>query len=152
MTPTVQSLETTVVATFDPRTHERRPALRLGTASFGITLTNTRRAELTGVAVSDPLSPRCNRTIGRLAPGAAFAYACSAANVGRDYVNTATAFARSPGGSRLLARAGARGTVIATARSFVRVKKPRKKVHVPSIVFKKPPRKKVHVPSLAFTG
>ena len=61
--PKLQSLGTRIVA----RPHTRSPRLLLGTARFTITVTNTSTVELTGVAVDDPLSPRCSRSIGTLA-------------------------------------------------------------------------------------
>jgi len=43
------------------------------------------------VAVTDPLAPDCERTIGSLPVGAVESYACSLANVTADLTNSATA-------------------------------------------------------------
>jgi len=126
-TPKVQTLEMKVVA----KPHTQTPMLVLGTARFTISVTNTSPLELTGVTVSDPRSPRCNRTIGTLAPGEATSYVCSRTNVGRNYTNTSTASGRWPTGARLVAGAPA----IATATAVVNAKpKTRRRVHVPHIL------------------
>jgi hypothetical protein len=132
--PKSQTLETRIVAKVDAKTRARTPRLVLGSAKFTITVTNTNRVELTGATVTDPLSPRCSRNVGTLAPGASVAYACSAPNVGRNYTNTVTVSGQRPGGARALA--GARAT--ATATALVKVKKPKTKV--------------VHAFTLPFTG
>jgi uncharacterized repeat protein (TIGR01451 family) len=89
--PTIQTLETNVVRRIEARTHTRKTTLVLGTARFTIRVTNTNAVELTNVTVTDPLSPRCSRSIGTLAAGESIAYLCSAANVGRSYTNRVTA-------------------------------------------------------------
>ena len=127
--PKLQSLETRIVA----RPHTRSPRLLLGTARFTITVTNTSTVELTGVAVDDPLSPRCSRRIGTLAAGTSFTFVCSAANVARTYTNVVTASALRPKDERVLAEARS----AATATAVVKVK---------------PKTKRAHVPHLAFTG
>jgi uncharacterized repeat protein (TIGR01451 family) len=132
--PKSQTLETTILAKVNPKTHARTPRLVLGTAKFTITVTNADRVELTGVTVADPLSPRCNRNVVTLAAGASVAYACSAANVGRNYTNTVTVSGQRPNGAR--AMVGAQAT--ATATALVKVKKPKTKV--------------VHALTLPFTG
>jgi uncharacterized repeat protein (TIGR01451 family) len=113
--PEVQTLETKIVAT----THARRPALLLGTATFTITVANRSAFELTNVTVTDPLSPRCNRTIGTLAPGASIAYSCSAANVGRNYTNVVGVSAQPNGEGDLT---GTEATATATTATTVLVK------------------------------
>ena len=132
--PKLQLLETRIVAKVEAKTHARTPRLVLGTAKFTITVTNTNRVELTGVTVTDPLSPRCSRNVGTLAPGASVGYVCSAPNVGRNYTNTVTVSGQRPKDARALA--GARATASATA--LVKVKKPKTKV--------------VHAFTLPFTG
>ena len=109
--PKVQTLETRIVAKADSKSHTRKPTLVLGTANL---------VRLTSVTVTDPLSPRCNRNIGALAPGASIAYVCSAANVGRNYTNTATASGQWAKDARDLTAAEATTTGRAIAK--VRVK------------------------------
>jgi len=62
-----------------------------GTATFTITVTNTGDVTLTNVAVSDALSPNCNKTIGTLAPGQSTSYTCTRANVKANFTNVAVA-------------------------------------------------------------
>jgi hypothetical protein len=135
--PKVQALETKIVAKLDAKKQTRKPELVLGTAKFRITLRNAGAAKLVGVTVTDPLSPDCNRKIGRLAAGAEIEYFCSAANVGRDYTNTVTASGRWAEDARVLAQAHA------TSAVEVKQKRPKKK---------KKKKKKAHVPPIAFTG
>jgi uncharacterized repeat protein (TIGR01451 family) len=123
--PRVQTLETRVVARIDPKTHAREPALVLGTAKFRITVTNENRVALTGIRVTDPLSPGCSRTIGTLLPRASVGYVCSAARVGRNYKNVVSASGDWPKGARVLA--GAQAAVKDTATAKVNVK-PKTKV------------------------
>jgi hypothetical protein len=144
--PAAQSLETRVIERSDPRTHRRTAVLRLGTARFRITVSNTGRVRLAGVVVRDASSPRCGRSIGTLAPGAVVRYVCVARSVGRDYVNTARVFAR--------AQAGPARAIAAAGRAVVHVKKPQRRVHAHKIAFSPAPRppKRVHAHSLPFTG
>jgi uncharacterized repeat protein (TIGR01451 family) len=91
---------TTVAPLTPPATHpaitivknpKSQSVTRGGTATFTITVTNTGDVALTNVAVSDPLSPNCNRTIGTLAPGASTSYTCTRANVTANFTNVAVA-------------------------------------------------------------
>lgn len=61
-----------------------------GTAVFKIVVTNTGNVPLVNVAVTDPMSPDCNVTIGNLAVGASYSYTCSIANVMAGFTNVAT--------------------------------------------------------------
>jgi uncharacterized repeat protein (TIGR01451 family) len=97
---TVTAQDTAAVTAVAPATH---PAIAIvknpksqtvtsgGTATFTITVTNTGDVTLTNVAVNDPLSPNCNKTIGTLAPGASSSYTCTRANVTSSFTNVAVA-------------------------------------------------------------
>jgi hypothetical protein len=130
--PKVQTRETTVVARIDPRTHKRTPALRFGTARFHIVVSNSSDASLTGVAVVDPEAPDCNRRIGTLAPHASVAYACTQPNVRRTFINHVTASGGLPDGARTLVASAGRAAAKTAAR--VRVKRPRRRSHIPHLV------------------
>ena len=62
-----------------------------GTATWTITVRNTGAAPLTGVFVSDPEAPDCNRTIGDLPVGAAGvrSWTCTRTNVTTGFTNVA---------------------------------------------------------------
>jgi hypothetical protein len=128
--PKVQTLQPRIVA----KAHSQRPRLVLGTARFRITVTNRSSVQLVDVTVADRLSPRCNRTIAALAPGASASYACSARNVGRNYTNTASVSGRWRRGARVLAsaRATARATIKVTQ---AKAKKKKKKAHAFALPF-----------------
>jgi hypothetical protein len=81
----------------------RMPALRLGSATFAVVVTNPGDVALEAVGVLDPASPSCSRTIGALAAGGSVSYICHAPKVGRDFINRMTAVGRAPDGSRTLA-------------------------------------------------
>ncbi|MFN8453779.1 MAG: SdrD B-like domain-containing protein [Anaerolineae bacterium] len=68
------------------------------TVTFTITVTNTGDVDLSGVVVSDPLTPVCDRTIGTLATGAITSYTCSVLNVTADFTNTAVVTGAPPTG------------------------------------------------------
>lgn len=120
ISPKLQTLETSVVARIDPKTHARTPTLALGTAKFRISVTNETSVALTGVRVADPLSPACSRMIRTLAPGTSVAYRCSEAHVGRSYRNLVSVSGWRPKGGRVLA--GTRAAATATAAAKVKVK------------------------------
>ena len=76
-----------------------QPVRAGGTATFTIVVSNIGAENLTSVAVTDPLAPGCNRTIGALAAGASYpTYTCTLANVTADFTNRATVTGRPPGG------------------------------------------------------
>ncbi len=128
--PQLQTFETKIVAKADAKSHTRKPTLVLGTAKFTITVTNTNPVRLTSVTVTDRLSPGCNRNIGALAPGGSIGYSCSAANVGRNYTNTAIASGQWTKDARVLTAAQAATTARTTAK--VRVKpKVRQRTRLP---------------------
>jgi uncharacterized repeat protein (TIGR01451 family) len=95
---------------------------RGATARFTIRVTNTGTATLTGVTVSDPRAPACNRTsstlaaLAVLAPGASVSYECSLGNVGAAFTNVATATGTGPTGVRATASSSARVTLAAAFR------------------------------------
>ncbi len=80
----------------NPSTQDVAPG---GTATFTIIVTNTGRDPLTGVAVTDPLTPDCDNTIGDLAPGEIETYTCELTGVTDDFTNTATATATADDGT-----------------------------------------------------
>ena len=120
VSPNVQTLQTRVVARIDPKTHAPTPILALGTAKFRISVTNETSVALTGVRVTDPLSPGCSRMIETLAPGTSVAYRCSEARVGRNYVNLVSVSGWRPKNRRVLA--GAQDAATATAAAKIKVK------------------------------
>jgi uncharacterized repeat protein (TIGR01451 family) len=80
-----------------------------GTASFTITVTNSGNVTLTNVTVTDPLSPKCNRTkadipaLASMAPGAHVSYTCTRPNVTASFDNVATATGTPPTGPNVSA-------------------------------------------------
>ncbi|NNL70140.1 MAG: DUF11 domain-containing protein [Acidimicrobiia bacterium] len=63
---------------------------------FTITVTNIGNVDLSGVAVTDTLVPACDSLVGDLARGASVSYGCTAASVGADFTNSATASGTPP--------------------------------------------------------
>jgi uncharacterized repeat protein (TIGR01451 family) len=129
-TPTVQALDTTVVARLDASRQKPVAALRFGTATFRVVVTNPGDVDLTEVTVDDLAAPGCNRNIGTLAAGASLAYVCRAPNIGRNFTNRLTASGLIPASARTLA-----GTTRATAATTakVTVKEPRRRSRIPKI-------------------
>ena len=70
-----------------------------GTATFKITVTNTGDVTLSDVAVTDPLSTDCSKSLGTLAVGQSKSYSCTKDDVTADFVNTAEATGKPPTGS-----------------------------------------------------
>lgn len=83
-------------------------------AVFTIQVSNIGNTALSGVTVSDPLAPNCNRIIGNLAVGAASQYTCFSGSVLNNFTNTASVEANAPLG----------GTVSASDTAFVKVDNP----------------------------
>ena len=75
-----------------------------GTATFSITVTNTGDVTLTNVEVTDRLSPRCDRRIGAMAPGASLTYTCTLSNVRTGFLNVAVVTGRAPSGKKVMAK------------------------------------------------
>src|SRR6266480_4497959 len=110
--PPVSSQDTAAVTVVQPVTH---PAISIvkdpksqtvtvgNTATFTITVLNTGDTTLTDVAVTDALSPNCNKTIGTLAPGASVSYKCTRPNVRSSFTNVAVVTGKA-GGTTLTAQ------------------------------------------------
>jgi uncharacterized repeat protein (TIGR01451 family) len=94
-----------------------------GTASFTITVTNTGTEALTGVAVTDALTPTCNTTIGALAAGATQTITCAATNVTATFTNTAVVNGATAGGQAVTDSDDAVVTVNATAQPGISITK-----------------------------
>jgi uncharacterized repeat protein (TIGR01451 family) len=134
--PPVSAQDTAAVTAVVPATHpaitivknpKSQTVTRGGTATFTITVTNTGDVALTNVAVSDPLSPNCNRTIGTLAPGASTSYTCTRANVTANFTNVAVA-SGTAGGTTVTAQDTAPVTAKAAALQPKTVTKVKPKV------------------------
>jgi uncharacterized repeat protein (TIGR01451 family) len=134
--PPVSAQDTAAVTAVAPATHpaitivknpKSQTVTRGGTATFTITVTNTGDVALTNVAVSDPLSPNCNRTIGTLAPGASTSYTCTRANVTANFTNVAVA-SGTAGGTTVTAQDTAPVTAKAAALQPKTVTKVKPKV------------------------
>ena len=67
------------------------------TATFTIVVKNTGNVTLTDVAVTDPLAPDCDATIGTLAVDEEHTYTCTVENVTAGFTNVATATGKSGG-------------------------------------------------------
>jgi len=75
-----------------------------GKATFAITVRNTGNVTLLYVKVTDPRSPRCNRSLGTLAKGATRTYTCTKANVKASFTNVANVVGTSPTGDKVTDR------------------------------------------------
>ncbi len=69
--------------------------------TFTIVVTNTGNVDLSNVAVTDPLAPDCDATIGDLAVGASTSYDCTVAAVTAAFTNVATVTGEGPGGEEV---------------------------------------------------
>jgi uncharacterized repeat protein (TIGR01451 family) len=77
-----------------------------GTVTFTITVTNTGDAPLANVAVTDPLTPACDRVIGEMAAGGVSTYTCTT-TLTQSIVNVAVAAGTDPLGNPVTAQASA---------------------------------------------
>ena len=139
--PDVSSTDSAAVTVGPPPPPATHPAISIvknpksqtvttgGTATFTITVTNTGDVALTNVAVTDPLSPNCNRTIGTLNPGQSVSYTCTRPNVQASFNNVAVA----------TGTAGDK-TVSAQDTAPVTAKAPFKPKPVPKVVSHKKPK------------
>src|SRR6266480_763373 len=134
--PPVSSQDTAAVTVVPPVTH---PAISIvkdpnsqtvnsgGTATFTITVLNTGDTTLTDVAVTDVLSPNCNKTIGTLAPGQSVSYKCTRPDVTKSFTNVAVVTGKA-GGTTLTAQDTAPVTAKAAALQPKTVTKVKPKV------------------------
>ena len=83
--------------------------------TFTITVTNTGTADLTGVTVTDPITPACDRVIGDLAVGASTTYTCDIAEVTEPIENIASVVGFGPS-QEIVDDADAAGVVPVPAR------------------------------------
>jgi uncharacterized repeat protein (TIGR01451 family) len=93
--PTVVVTHPEISIVKDPKT---QTIAKGATAAFSVTVTNTGDTALLDVAVSDPVTPDCARTIGMLAPGASVTYTCSRSAVVADFDSVIVATGTSPAG------------------------------------------------------
>ncbi len=81
------------------KTPDTQQVVAGGTATFGITVTNTGDVALDGVTVTDPVAPDCDATIGTLAGGASTSYSCTMTVGADDFTNTASVTGDDPLGN-----------------------------------------------------
>ncbi|MCK5376555.1 MAG: DUF11 domain-containing protein, partial [Acidobacteria bacterium] len=123
---TVEASSTALVDVIDPaieisKTPDVQLVLPGGTASFTVTVTNPGTDELTGVAVSDPLTPDCDFTIASLAAGGSQSKVCTTGPLTDDFTNVATVTATSVAGE-----------INASASALVNVRNPVEIIKAPA--------------------
>jgi len=69
-----------------------------GDADFDISVENTGDVTLTGVTVSDPLTPDCDNNIGTMIASQVVNYSCTATSVSAGFTNTASVSGTAPVG------------------------------------------------------
>ena len=67
--------------------------------TFTIRVTNTSNVDLTGVVVTDPVTPACDRTIGAMTPGQIVTYTCIVSQVVQHINNIASVQGVAPDGT-----------------------------------------------------
>ena len=92
----VSASDTSTYFGFNPiidiaKTPDLQSVIDGGTAEFRITVTNLGNVALSGVTVSDPLAPNCDRSIGSLAVAASVTYSCTLNPVNASITNVANA-------------------------------------------------------------
>ena len=81
------------------KTPDTQQVVAGGTATFGITVTNTGDVALDEVTVSDAVAPDCDAAIGTLAAGASTSYSCTMTVGADDFTNTASVTGDDPLGA-----------------------------------------------------
>ncbi|MCP4984788.1 MAG: DUF11 domain-containing protein, partial [Colwellia sp.] len=116
----VSAVDSALVVVLDPEISiTKTPDVQLvipgAQADFTITLTNPGPGDLTGIAVSDPLTPDCDRPLGvlpDLPPGVSTSYDCLTGPLTEDFVNVATVTATSDTGIEVSSSASAAVNVV----------------------------------------
>ena len=80
--------------------------------TFTITVTNTSNVDLTGVVVTDPVVPACDREIGAMTPGQVVTYTCDVSEVFTHINNIASVEGVAPDGTLVTDEDAAEVTVI----------------------------------------
>jgi len=100
----VTDSDTADVDVIDPaieiqKTPDSQQALPGGTVIFDVTVANAGDVELSNVAVTDLMTPTCNRAIGSLVVGETTTYSCSTDAGGLDWTNIASVTGDDPIGN-----------------------------------------------------
>ncbi len=98
---TVNDTDTAPITVIEPaieidKTPDLQQLLTGETATFTITVTNPGDVSLTGVSVTDPLTPDCSQPLADLPPGSTTNFTCTLTNVTTDFTNVATVEATDP--------------------------------------------------------
>jgi uncharacterized repeat protein (TIGR01451 family) len=117
--PNVTSTDTEAITVINPsinivKSTTTPSILSGGSVTFSITVTNTGDTSLSNVAVSDPTTPGCARSIGNLASGASVTYTCTTDALTASFTNMATATGRPVVGPDVSKSGEAAITVVTT--------------------------------------
>ncbi len=117
--PNVTASDTEAVAVINPsisiaKSTVTPSVLAGGSVSFSITVTNTGDTALSNVAVTDPSTPSCARSIGTLAPGAVVTYTCTTVALTESFTNVATVIGHPVVGPDVTKSADASVSVVTT--------------------------------------
>ena len=117
--PNVTGSDTEAVAVINPSISIAKSTLTSsvlagGSVTFSITVTNTGDTALSNVAVTDPTTPSCARSIGTLAAGASVTYTCTSAALTESFTNVATATGHPVVGPDVTKSANASVSVVTT--------------------------------------